>query len=78
MNDEKATRKAIAEVHKAIRDCYRRLSYILPILNAMKAIYDQEGIVDDQLAKHIDTEMLTVLRILNQAHEVFKGEDIPF
>lgn len=78
MEDPQATRVALGEVQKNVRSVYRRLSYILPMLSAIKAYYDLNGDINTELASHVDEEMLAVLRILSDTVKIFQSEEIPF
>lgn len=78
MTEAADTRKAIHEIQVNVRNIYRRLSYILPMLSAMKAYYDLNGEVDHSLAKHVDEEMISILRLLSKTVDLLHTDDIPF
>lgn len=48
------------------------------MLGAMKAYYDLNGEVNSELAKHVDEEMLSLLRLLSETVDLFHKDDIPF
>ncbi len=78
MDDSVETRKILGEIQQNVRSIYRRLSYILPMLAAIKAYYDLNGEVNDSLARHVDEEMLSILRLLTETVALFQSDDIPF
>lgn len=78
MTEAADTRIAIGKIQSNVRNIYRRLSYILPMLSAMKAFYDLNGEVDSSLARHVDEEMLSILRLLSETVDMLQSEDIPF
>ncbi len=78
MDDSVATRKALGEVTKNVKNVYRRLSYVLPMLSAIKAYYDANGEINDELAQHVSEELYSTMRLLNDTVDILKGEDIPF
>ncbi len=78
MEDPPATRKAIGDIQINVRSVYRRLSYVLPMLSAIKAYYDMNGEVNAELASHVEEEMNSTLRILSATVDMFKSDDIPF
>ena len=78
MDDPRETRKALGEVQKNVTSVYRRLSYILPMLSAIKAFYDLNGEVNSELYQHVDEEMTSILRLLSETLDMLHSDNIPF